>query len=55
MYKIFIDPMRQQQTYVIKIDSGMFIPLDESNVDYQEYLSWLSQGNIPEPADDISE
>ena len=24
------------------------IPLDENNVDYQEYLLWVAEGNIPD-------
>jgi hypothetical protein len=27
------------------------IPFDPANVDYQEYLKWLSEGNEPLPAD----
>ena len=27
------------------------IPLDEPNVDYQEYLEWVAEGNTPEAAD----
>ena len=33
-------------------DSYSFIPLDPANVDYQEYLKWLEEGNEPEPADE---
>ena len=25
----------------------------QSNPDYQEYLKWLEEGNIPEPADEL--
>jgi hypothetical protein len=27
------------------------IPKDEANTDYQKYLQWLSEGNIPLPPD----
>jgi hypothetical protein len=30
-----------------------FIPLVEDNMDYQDYLKWVSKGNTPEPADDV--
>jgi len=30
-------------------EDGAFIPFDPANVDYQEYLAWLDEGNEPAP------
>ena len=27
------------------------VPIDENNRDYQEYLAWLEEGNVPEEPD----
>ena len=27
------------------------IPFDEDNLDYQEYLKWVAEGNTPDPYD----
>lgn len=36
---------------VIRMSDGAFIPKDESNLDYVDYLAWLKNGNKPLPAD----
>ena len=36
---------------ILRTSDGIYIPFDENNTDYQEYLSWLSDGNSPDPAD----
>ena len=31
--------------------NAIYIPSDESNTDYQEYLAWVAEGNTPDPAE----
>ena len=55
-YKLFNSPMEGTLTSVIKSDSTqpdlkLFIPIDEENIDYQEYLAWVADGNTAEAAD----
>jgi hypothetical protein len=37
---------------IIRISDNAFIPFDEANKDYQEYLKWVAAGNTPLPADE---
>ena len=40
------------QTSIIKRKTdNAFIPMDETNTDYQEYLEWVAEGNTADPAD----
>lgn len=32
-----------------RLADNAFIPIDTSNIDYQEYLNWVEEGNTPEP------
>ena len=32
---------------VIRTADNAFIPFDPANTDYQEYLKWIAEGNVP--------
>ena len=50
-YQQVWDAMANQvsETMVQRTSDGAFIPFDEANTDYQEYLWWLDEGNEPNP------
>jgi hypothetical protein len=53
MYQLLSnDPITGNAAQCIKrLSDNAFIPMDESNRDYQDYLAWLEEGNTPEPAE----
>jgi hypothetical protein len=50
MYKL-IKPSLSGQQFVQRTADNAFIPFDPANTDYQAYLAWLAEGNVPEPAE----
>ena len=53
-YKLVNDPIKGTPAPIIKkTEDGAisFIPKDEANTDYQEYLAWVAGGNTADPAD----
>ena len=36
---------------ILRKEDNAFIPFDEANTDYQEYLAWVAEGNTAEAAD----
>jgi hypothetical protein len=47
-YKLFSS---DHQAFIVDIERNSYIPTDPANSDYQQYLTWLAEGNTPEPAD----
>jgi hypothetical protein len=37
---------------VLRVEDQAFIPFDEGNRDYREYLEWTAKGNTADPAPD---
>ena len=52
MYKLFKNPLDNRINVVIRMADEAYIPFDAGNIDYQEYLKWLAEGNEPLPADE---
>jgi hypothetical protein len=55
MYQQLPDQFGQPSQTVKRLSDNAFIPFDPANTDYQEYLKWLSEGNQPTPADEVTE
>lgn len=51
IYKI---GMVKTEVFRIVGDVVTTVPFDPANADYQEYLKWLSEGNTPEPAEEVT-
>jgi hypothetical protein len=51
-YTLIWDPMRNQihDYIIVRDEDGAFIPMDSDNIDCQEYVRWLNEGNEPNPA-----
>jgi hypothetical protein len=43
MYKLTYD-----KNMVQRLSDSAFIPFDEANTDYKEYLEWVAEGNVAE-------
>ena len=52
MYKLLND-LNGNNNSVRRLSDGVYIPFDNANTDYQEYLEWVAEGNTPEPADEV--
>ena len=52
MYKKINDVITNKEANTIKrLSDNAFISKDPANRDYIEYLEWVADGGVPEPAD----
>jgi hypothetical protein len=51
MYQLLPDQYGQPAQCIKRLADNAFIPFDPANTDYQTYLEWLAEGNVPLPAD----
>ena len=47
MYKILKDLISGNEHGVRRLSDNACIPFDPANTDYQAYLAWLEEGNVP--------
>ena len=52
MYKLVNKIDAGDTDLVLRLTDRVFIPMIETNTDYQEYLKWVAEGNEPTPADE---
>ena len=51
MYKLIKNLITKEINVVQRLTDNAYIPFDEANTDYQVYLKWLEEGNVPESAE----
>jgi len=44
--------LTESSVTILRLPDNAFIPFDPANTDYQAYLKWLEEGNVPEPAEE---
>jgi len=52
MYKLTQNSLTKEISGVRRLSDNASIPFDPANTDYQAYLKWLEEGNVPEPAEE---
>ena len=52
MYQLNKSPASDKPVNVKRLSDNAFIPFDPANTDYQQYLTWLAEGNTPLPPDE---
>jgi len=50
MYREVTNPVTKEiMNCILRTEDSAVIPFDPDNMDYQQYLQWVSQGNKPLP------
>lgn len=52
MYQLLHDTPMGAANCIKRLSDNAFIPFDPANTDYQQYLKWLAEGNVPLPPSD---
>ena len=56
MYKLDGIPFGRTEPFsVTRLSDNASIPFALDNTDYQAYLKWVSEGNTPLPADEVTQ
>ena len=54
MYKFGTKNPEDKIVCVKRLSDNAFIPFDPANTDYQAYLAWVAEGNVPSPPDEVT-
>jgi len=54
-FKVTIMYKLTKYTSITRLSDNASIPADPANRDYQEYLAWVSDGGVPQPAQTLAE
>ena len=55
MYKLVNNSYGGEASMIQRLSDKAFIPISENNSDYIAYLVWLALGNVPTPADEVTQ
>ena len=57
-YKLYARPPRTEPDAAMRFNADGSVTsfiFDPANTDYQEYLAWLAEGNVPTQADELTQ
>jgi len=54
MYQLLPDSLLGPATCVKRVADNAYISMDLDNKDYQAYLDWVAEGNVPLPVEETT-